>query len=197
MPRHWSNPYTATCYGEVPADDIYAVAGQIVEFIEGEGLSLDSDVCLDGIGSAIVGYIAKRSAGAQALGIKVRPRRRAHIPEGWAPEDEQVWREWIGHQFTLDDWQRKVMYPVFGTNRRIWEEQCDGWRDEIFAFLHLWIQRRWDIMETVDPRQLPSLEEVQEAERAEAARRKRLGLRVKDVDPYLAEQEERRGKGRY
>jgi hypothetical protein len=194
MVRHWSNAFEATRYGEVPAEDIYAVAAQIVEFIEAEDLVADVDH--NQIASAIIGYLSKRSRTA-AMNIVAKPRRRATIPEDWTPADEQVWRVWITHYFTLDDWQRKVMHPVFGTNRRIWEEQCDGWRDEIFAFLHLWIRRSWDVMDVADPRQLPSAEEVQEAEREEAARRKRLGLRTKEVDPYLAEQEERRGKGRY
>jgi hypothetical protein len=195
MVRHWSNAFEYTCYGELPVESIYAVADRIAEFIEDEGLALDAD--RDQIGSAIVGYLRRRAAGAHALDIVVRPRRRATVPEGWTPADEQVWREWIGHHFTLDNWQRKVMYPVFGTNRYIWEEQCDGWREEIFAFLHLWVMRSWEIMDTVDSRQLPSPEEIQDAEREEAARRKRMGIRAKDVDPYLAEQEERRGKGRY
>lgn len=194
MVRHWRNAFEVTCYGEIPAADIYAVATRIVEFIEAEDLTVDVD--RDQVASAIIGYLQKRES-ATAMNIMVKPRKHATVPEGWTPADEQIWREWIAHYFTLDEWQRKVMYPVFGTNQRIWEEQCDGWREEIYAFLHLWIQRSWDVMESADPRQLPSLEEVQEAERVEAARRKRLGIRVKEVDPYLAEQEERRGKGRY
>lgn len=194
MVRHWSNAFVPTCYGEIPAADIYAVADRITEFIEAEDLVVDAE--RDQIGSAIVGYLYRRTR-APALYIVDLPRKHSHVPEGWTPADEQVWREWIGHHFTLEDWHRKVMYPVFGTDRRIWEEQCDGWRDEIFGYLHRWVQRSWEVMETVDPRQLPSTEELQEAERTEAALRKRLGLRVKDVDPYLAEQEERRGKGRY
>lgn len=195
MVRHWNNAFEVTRYGEIPAADIYAVADRIVEWIDEEDLVADAD--RDQIGSAIVGYLYQRARLSPSGHIAARPRRRAHVPDGWTPADEQIWREWIAHHFTLDEWQRKVMHSVFGTNRAVWEEQCDGWRDEIFAFLHLWIQRSWDVMDAVDPRQLPSAEEIQEAERAEAARRKRLGLRVKDVDPYLAEQEERRGKGRY
>lgn len=194
MVRHWSNAFETTCYGEIPAADIYAVAARIVEFIEAEDLIVDVDT--DQVASAIIGYLRKR-AGTAGMNIMAKPRKHATVPVGWTAADEQIWREWIAHYFMLEDWHRKVMYPVFGTNRRIWEEQCDGWRDEIYAFLYLWIQRSWDIMEIADSRQLPSLEEVQEAERVEAARRKRLGIRVKEVDPYLAEQEERRGKGRY
>ena len=89
------------------------------------------------------------------------------------------------------------MYPVFGTNRRIWEEQCDGWRDEIYEFLYLWIHRSWDVMDIADSRQLPSAEEIQETERLEALQRKRMGFRVKETDAYIIDQEERRGKGRY
>jgi hypothetical protein len=194
MVRHWSNAFEPTCYGEIPAADIYAVAASIVEFIEAEDLIADAN--RDQIASAIIGYLRKRERAA-AMNIVATSRKRAAVPEGWTPADEQIWREWIAHYFTLEEWQRKVMYPVFGTNRRIWEEQCNGWRDDIYEFLHLWVQRSWDVMDVADPRQLPSLEEVQEAERVEAARRKRLGIRVKEVDPYLAEQEERRGKGRY
>jgi hypothetical protein len=188
------NPFELTRHGEYPADDIYAVAGQIVDLIKKEGLIADADVTK--IGSAIMGYVDRRSTvPAHKMGV---PRRaRMYIPDRWTAADEQIWREWIGHHFTLEDWHRKVMYPVFGTNQQIWEQECDGWRDEIFAFLPWWIQRDWSVMDTVDPRQLPSHEEVQEAERAEAVRRKQLGIRVREVDPYLAEQEERRGKGRY
>ena len=194
MVSHWSNAFEPTCYGEIPADYIYAVATLIVEFIEAESLTVDAN--RDQIASAIIGYLQKRERAA-AMNIVVSPRKRATIPEGWMPADEQIWREWIAHYFTLENWQRKVMYPVFGVNRSIWEEKYDGWRDEIYAFLHLWIQRSWDVMDMADPRQLPSAEEVQESERMEAARCKRLGLRVREVDPYLAEQEERRGKGRH
>lgn len=194
MVRHWSNAFETTCYNEIPAADIYAVATLIVEFIEAENLIVDAD--RDQIASAIIGYLWKRERVAP-MNIVAKPRKRATIPDGWLPADEQIWREWIAHYFTLENWQRKVMYPIFGNNRRIWEEQCDGWRDEIYAFLHLWILRSWDVMDIADSRQLPSAEEVQEAERVEAARCKRLGIRVKEVDPYLADQEERRGKGRY
>jgi hypothetical protein len=192
MVRHWNNAFETTCYGEIPANDIYAVATCIVEFIEAEDLIADVD--RDQIASAIIGYLRRRD---RRHIVKVAPRKRMTIPEGWVPADEQIWREWIAHYFTLDNWQRKVMYPVFGTNRRIWEEQCDGWRDEIYEFLYLWIQRSWDVMDVADSRQLPSAEEIQETERLEALQRKRMGFRVKETDAYIIDQEERRGKGRY
>jgi hypothetical protein len=192
MVHHWSNAFEPTCYGEIPATDIYAVAMRIVEFIEAEDLIADADH--NQIASAIIGYLQRRE---RRHIVKVAPRKRMTIPEGWVPADEQIWREWIAHYFTLDNWQRKVMYPVFGTNRRIWEEQCDGWRDEIYEFLYLWIQRSWDVMDIADSRQLPSVEEIQETERLEALQRKRMGIRVKDTDAYIVDQEERRGKGRY
>ncbi len=184
-----------TVYGEVPADDIYAVADQIVEFIESHGQRPDGEMYQ--IASGIIGYIDRRSRGWRADEIHWPTRTNMYKPKGWEERQEEIWCEWVYHHFTLDNWQREVMHPIFGDGQRIWETACDGWRDEIYAFLPLWIERSHEMFDRIDPTQLPSTIEIQEAEREEAAQRKRQGLRIKDVDPYTVEYEERHGRGRY
>jgi hypothetical protein len=41
----------------------------------------------------------------------------------------------------LEDWQKEIIEPVFGTNERMWEVTCFGWRDELFCFLPWWVKR--------------------------------------------------------
>jgi hypothetical protein len=194
MLSRWENPFELTRYGERVAVDVYAVAGRIGGLIEAHGFTPDLDD--DGIASSILGFLQLRQR-MRADKIRGPKRPRMTKPADWDDEQEQIWVEHIAHLVSVEDWRQQVMYPVFGTSVRIWEGACDGWREEILQFLPAWIQRSYYNFDRIDPRQLPSSEEIEEAERREASMRKRLGIRVKDVDPYLAEQEERRGRGRY
>ena len=103
--------------------------------------------------------------------------RRA--PEGWDGIKEWLWREWLDDTFTEEEWETAVLDPVFGTLTWDWEPR--GWRLDIFSHLHAWVQQSEAIVALRDPRPPPPPPPVEEAEQP-------------TVDPYLAEQEERKRK---
>jgi len=89
-------------------------------------------------------------------------------PVSWTAHHERVWCDWINYNCDLDSWTKEVMQPMFGTDVRFWEAACQGWREEIHAFLPWWIRRSMAIVEQFDPTSEDPIEEQQS-----------------EIDPYL------------
>ena len=150
------NAFTENRWGELPAADCYAVAAAIRNFVESRRLQLDLDI--DGLASSIIGYIQLRHR-FPAHQISNPQRRKRTCPEGWTAQKDRIWMEWLLHYFSLNEWQTEVMYEVFGTEQSVWESHCNGWREELYAFLPWWIRRDDYIFERIDPTPLPGPEE--------------------------------------
>lgn len=81
------------------------------------------------------------------------PATQSVYPSDWTWREEEIWQEWLRFHFRIEGWQIAVIQPVFGTDVRRWEWQCDGWRDELFHMLPFWIARSGAIVEAFDPSQ--------------------------------------------
>jgi len=97
------------------------------------------------------------------------PYCKVTYPTGWTEEYEELWGYWFENEFSLDSWEDEVMDPMFGTSVHPWE--IDGWRQEIYAFLPLWIQRSISLLTPMDPNQTDENEEETDSA----------------IDPYLLE----------
>lgn len=153
------------------ADDALDMAECIVRWIRAEGAEPELKTVTK-LAAQIVVFVQLRHR-ARFLDIS-NPTHHRIVPEEWTAHEEAVWRDWIQRRFTLEDWRTAVLYPVFGTGARQWEDRIPGWRDELFLLLPWWIRRsRW-IVEENDP---TPLEEPVEEDL----------FRTSKIDPYLLE----------
>lgn len=153
------------------------IAEQVAEQIEGflARRKLHPELSRDKLAKQILQYmdLRRRCYAVEIAG----PKRPVSIPEGWDEQAEQVWVDWFSNEVHLSDWVREVFRPVFGTEECVWDCVCNGWREELFAFLPWWAQRSYAIVGAYDA----TLYDM-EAE-AEADTDPRSAM----VDPYLAD----------
>ena len=162
-PCHWDNSSAA--------EDMTLLAERIARFVGRQHLTLELKP--NRLARQLLQYVWWRQrAGALELSA---PRHERVCPAGWTAEHERIWIDWIWHVFELDDWQKLVIEPVFGTDVRSWEANCQSWREEIFTFLPLWIARSMARFEEIDPTPLPEPEPED------------TDPRTAKIDPYLLE----------
>ena len=145
-------------YGECIADDVENIVKEFESYIRRRGLYLELPPAE--IASQIMNYIQLRHS-MHPLQIS-NPRNIPSMPEDWSDYDEEIWLDYLEQRFTIPSWQCEVMYPVFGSEVHLWEEACDGWRDELIEFIPWWIARSRKILEQFDPN--PPIEEEEEEE---------------------------------
>jgi len=173
-------------YDETTRYDADALAHAIALFIVGRGGHLATSEAR--MSRTIRNYIrACQWWGADAVAPVSIPT--PVYPEGWAKEDEVLWKGWLHDTFLPWDWESDVLESVFGTDHRAWEQGCNGWREGLFEImLERWVLRDVAIVERYDPHPRLSAAEKQrlEEEAAEKAREQEA------IDPYLADQGSRR-----
>jgi hypothetical protein len=97
-------------------------------------------------------------------------------PDGWTLKDESLWISWVYSTCPMDSWIPEIMDPVFGSDIRLWESTCEGWRSELVHYLPWWIQRSVSIVRKFDPTYDPDEDGENENED---------GTNKKEIDPYL------------
>ena len=145
-------------YGECAVDDIDYLVWLFQGYLHKRGAELGLDPAH--LATHILKYIYLRQK-SSVYDISA-PRTNPVKPTGWSAKDEEIWCDWISNHCTLDSWRTEVLAPIFGTDVRLWEARCQGWRDELTLFFPWWIQRSLDIVRKYDPTQLE--EEVEEDE---------------------------------
>jgi len=161
----WHDLVTYNEHGECAAADVEAIVKRFESFVESRGCQMG----IDGrrMAHQILRYIQLRCS---VSGHQItNPQSTIAMPPGWTKENERDWNAWIHHVFQLEEWQKEIMDPVFGTNERMWEVTCSGWRDELFCFLPWWVKR------SVVPELLPEEGDDEESDDG------------KKIDPYLLE----------
>lgn len=148
------------------ADDVFVLVQLLEKYVSRRGAILDLKPTR--IVTQILNYIDIRRR--HASWMIEGPRTQPSYPEGWTPEYEALWADWIERECPLENWEEEVVTPTFGTCVREWEP--DGWRSEIYTFLPIWIQRSIPLMAFLDPNHV----ETEETEETESA-----------IDPYLLE----------
>lgn len=152
------------------ADDLIMLCKAIERIAK--NLNVNMDITQTKLFTSIVQYIDLRR---EASIYDIRgPLRKLTAPVGWTPNHEAIWRQWIFHTFTIDDWNDYVMGPIFGSDERLWEPA--GWRDELYNFLPFWFLRSLSRFEEIDPSLLPDEEELAVMEEKE-----------KKKDPYVSD----------
>lgn len=165
------DPYYRDVYGECMADDIIPLCKEIAAIAKELGVNMD--ITQTKLFTSIVQYIELR---CEAPAHEIRgPHRKVTAPIGWTAKHEAIWRQWIFHAFTFDDWHERITGRIFGSEERLWEPA--GWRDEIYGFLPYWFMRSLSRFEEIDPSPLPDEEEVAALEEKEK--------RQRQVDPYV------------
>lgn len=153
------------------SDDALELAERIMVWVACKGVKIE--LTPPRLARQILHYIwLRQDAGAYDI---VGPSDRRILPAGWTAHHERVWRDWIDHVFEAESWGREVMEPLFGTDVRSWEVRCEGWREEVFSFLPIWISRSMTRFEEIDVTPLPE----PEPEDADP--------RTAKIDPYLLE----------
>jgi hypothetical protein len=74
-------------------------------------------------------------------------------PVGWTSDDESIWMDWVCDTFDMESWEEEVLGPIFGSDIRLWEANCEGWRLELMTCFPWWIQRSFDIVDKFNPTQ--------------------------------------------
>jgi hypothetical protein len=143
-------------YGESAVEDIERLVCRFQGYLGKRGAELG--VNPDRLVEHILQYIYLRQKSGVS-GISA-PRTPPVKPVGWTDADEEIWRDWMTNHCTMEGWRAEVRAPIFGTDERLWEGSCEGWRDELTLFFPWWIQRSLDIVHKYDPTQLE--EEVEE-----------------------------------
>lgn len=132
------------------------------------------DISQSKLFTSIVQYIELR---CEVPAYDIRGERRPTVPIGWMAHHEAIWKQWIFHTLSLDEWLTRVIGPIFGPDLRPWEPE--GWREEIYDFLPVWFKRSMVQFAEIDPSPLPDEEELAELEEKEKEKRQRR------VDPYV------------
>jgi len=173
----YSDLWAPNPYGEVVADDIWALVDRIAELATQNGTSLAlTPAALHG---QLLQYILLRQ---KTLDGDIAMRWKRSPPRGWTIAMERIWRDWLAHTITLDVWRNRVLAPVFGTDIRGWEAGLDGWREDILYYLLYWFERSPQIVAAFDP--TPLEEPTEEASKIDVyllehgtSRQKRNALR--------------------
>jgi hypothetical protein len=133
----WNDLVTYNEHGECAAADVEQIVRLFFESLTLRKLEPE----LEGrrLAHQILRYIELRQSKAD-YEIS-NPLMKRSAPSGWTSEKERDWNDWIHHVFSLEDWIREVMFPVFGDNQRQWESVCLGWREDLFCFLPWWVKR--------------------------------------------------------
>jgi hypothetical protein len=160
------NPYIRNAYGDCMADTLIPLCKAIDRISTGLGLNMD--ITQTKLFTSIVQYIELRH---ESRAYEIRgPQRKLTAPVGWTARHESIWRQWIFHTFTLDDWNSRIIEPIFGSESFLWEP--DGWREELYQFLPFWFMRSMERFEEIDPTPLPDEDELAVIEKTK-------------VDPYI------------
>jgi len=134
-------------YGECARDDIEL----LVRFLDEFCIRRDTSLVMSHtrLTRSILEYIALRQ---RYMRIKIsNPRSRIRRPAGWTVRQEEVWFYWLDSECGADAFHDEVLYPVFGRHTRLWEANCESWRDEIRGFFPWWIVRSKAIVNAIDP----------------------------------------------
>lgn len=161
---------TQNQYGECALDDMEALVDRIEIFARRRGVSLELD--RRRLVRQLLQYVSLRQQTMSCVQIS-NPHFDPSEPEGWTDHDEDIWNDWIQHTCSLENWHTEVLQPVFGSDIRLWEVNCDGWRSELMHFLPWWLQRSTPIVRKFDPfpEEVPSEPDDMQME----------------IDPYLME----------
>lgn len=157
---HSEDPY--------PEDELLALAEAITAFVERRGGTLA--VTPRQLTLILLNYVQMRYD-VPWYKIAFRQSSRQKKPTGWTADNERIWQDWITYTFDLEDWNREVIQPLFGTDVRSWEPGTE-WRAEIFWYLQHWIRRSLDTVQEFDPRD-------HTPDRVEGPKN--------EIDPYLIE----------
>jgi hypothetical protein len=138
-------------------EDVHDTATRVESFIRRYGGT--PELSTEKLANQILQYIRLRQSGSSTLNIS-QPLHTCQYPPEWNDTHETLWQDWISLRYDLADWQRQVIRPVFGTDVRLWEANCEGWRDEIYTFLPWWIQRNVESINDIrDEEDSDSMEE--------------------------------------
>jgi hypothetical protein len=99
------------------------------------------------------------------------PKTPVHYPEDWSNRDEQIWIEWLNDRFSIDVWQKEVIYRALGSHMPFWDDWIS---DELQGLLPWWVQRSTAIVDEYDA--TPLAEESLGGSNSYSR-----------VDPYIAE----------
>jgi len=161
------------------------VAEQIAEQIEGflGRRKLRLGISRETLARHIMQYIDVRRRGHpfDIVGPKTAPLK----PEDWDDHAEQVWLDWFSNEVHLSDWLREVFRPVFGRDTCQYDYVCDGWREELLAFLPWWAQRTFNVVGKYDA--TPYESEDEEGTDPRAAK----------LDPYLVDHGSKQTRNRH
>lgn len=144
---NWDELWVPNQWGECVATDVAGVAHCIESYLGRRDIELG--VSRRQIARTIVEYVWRRQ---RRLALQLRgPQSGSRRPEGWDIRHEEIWRQWLEQRLTPESFEEEVLLPVFGVDQRTWEASCDGWREELLAFLPAWTLRSWDKFEEINP----------------------------------------------
>lgn len=144
---NWEELWVPNQWDECVATDVAGVAQGIESYLGRRGVELG--VARRQVARAIVEYIWRRQS-RRAVDLR-GPKTGGRRPEGWEERHEEIWCQWLEQRLTPESFEIEVMWPVFGDDRRTWEVRCDGWREELLAFLPAWTLRSWEKFEEINP----------------------------------------------
>ena len=152
---NWTQLVSPNKYGECAMEDIQDLVGLFETYVKrrGAALAIEPGRLVAHILQYV--YLRQTSSVYEISG----PRTQPVTPVGWTAEEEAIWSDWIAMHCSFESWGAEVLDPIFGTDIRLWEAVCDGWRLELVQFFPWWIQRSFDIVEQHDPAQLEMQEE--------------------------------------
>jgi len=163
----WASLLKTNEYDECAASDIEELVFYMSGLLEQKGLQFEVDA--HKMVRKILTYVMLRHSRGR-LELMSVPSGSRSVPKEWTEDYEAMWIEYIDAEISPEEWQEKVLEPVFGTDIRIWEAACDGWRMDLLAFMPWWIKR--------------SIEPIAEEEDEEDMD---TDKRVSKLDPYLLE----------
>jgi hypothetical protein len=140
---------TPNKYGECAAADVQDLVFLFQEYVERRGANLAVEP--QRLVTHILKYISLRQKYSR-FDISA-PLTKPVVPVGWTSEDETIWTDWLWHTCDVDSWENEVLEPIFGTDIRLWEATCEGWRLELMTCFPWWIQRSFDIIDKFNPTQ--------------------------------------------
>jgi len=179
--RTYQSLFYPNDYGERASTDVLSLVRLLRSWVQQKGADLA--VSDEVLARQILKYIAMRRHWTrdQIQG----PHMPLIVPPiEWNRDTEQIWEEWIWHTFDWGAWQRRILGVIFQSGVRLWEADCDGWRNEIYDFLPAWIRRDMECFRRIDPRPLPDVDPAVDEKDPRSAK----------IDPYLLDHGGRKGR---
>lgn len=141
--RSWFSLWEETEYEEIVALDVHRVALAIEAVAKARGLRLRFKD--DELYKELTHFVWLRLNGRDADQIR---GRRAPWPVDWDARKEAIWVEWIQQSAVPH-----VVWTssIFRKDPALWEEHCDGWRDDLAAMFPNWVVRDLSQFAEIDP----------------------------------------------